>query len=808
MTKNYLLIAFRHFFRNWNYTFINILGLSIGITSCIVIFLLITYDLSFDKFHSRYNSIYRIVRDVQSASGKSQSSVAPYPLAEAFRNDFPDVPLVTQMHFQYEVLLTMGKEKQKVKNVLFADSLFFEVFDFKVLSGNPKVDLGEPGKVFVTKSLADKILKGNEKATIKIDKVEMEVAGIIADPPPNSHINFSMVASMSSFNGDFLGGVPIDGWGTTARGFTYIVLPETITPQSVEARFKTFVNKYYSEEEAKGITQRLQPLRDVHFNDQYTNNPSNISNAESTDLVVMAILGAFILAIACINFINLATASSEKKSKEIGIRKTLGAQRSQLAAYFLSETFLLTLFAVLLSLGATELLLPWINPFLEKQINLHLFSNFQLIFFLFILILFTTVLAGIYPALVLSRFNPAAVLKNTFSKRATSGTSVRKVLVVFQFLIAQVLIIGTLIVADQMRYFRSKPLGFDEEAIINVPIPHNKTVSQESLRALLEVNSNIQDLSFSVGAPISNNDFYTNFFLTEKGIEGGSYNTGFKSSDSHYLNTYKLKLTSGRWFDERDEKLASIDLPENDQRFVYILNESAMKRLGFHDPAQIVGKFITTGFGGISAEVVGTVEDFHISSLHKEIPPVVFAAAPFLYYEAGIKVNAKNLNETIKFIEKSWLEVYPDNYFEYEFLDAHLATQYRNDEKTFMLFKIFAGISIFIGCLGLYGLISFVANQKQKEVGIRKVMGASISSIVLLFSKEFVKLIVIAFVLAVPLTWYFMNQWLQSFAYRIDISWVIFITGFLATVVIVLLTIVYRSIRAARTNPAVTLRTE
>ena len=424
------------------------------------------------------------------------------------------------------------------------------------------------------------------------------------------------------------------------------------------------------------------------------------------------------------------------------------------------------------------------------------------------LILFTTVLAGYYPAVVLSKYNPTSVLKNRFLVHKSSETSVRKVLVVFQFLIAQVLLIGTLIVAEQMSYARNKPLGFDKDAIVDIPIPNTKPELQESLRSRLQVNPSIKSLSFASGAPISRNDIHTDFFLTEATEESGKFNIDFIPVDRHYLTTYNIQLIAGRWFTEGDEKLANIKLDFEDQKFTYILNESAVRRLGFQDPQEIVGKFVTTGFGGINAEVIGVVSDFHVASLHEEITPVVFTIVPAFYYNAGIKISPDRLRETISFIEDNWKQTYTDEYFEYEFLDDHLASLYKNDEKTFMLFKIFAGVSIFIGCLGLYGLISFVANQKQKEVGIRKVMGASVSSIIFLFTKDFVRLIIIAFLIAVPLTWYAMDQWLQGFAYSIDISWTIFLAGFVTTVIIVLSTIIYRSLRAASVNPAITLRSE
>ncbi|SKC48474.1 ABC transporter permease [Ohtaekwangia koreensis] len=808
MIKNYLVLTFRNFLRNKNYTLINILGLTIGITACIIIFLLVTYDLSFDRFHSRYNRIYRVVQDAKNSSGESMNATTPYPFVKAFRNDFSDIPFITQLHYQDEMLLKIGDEKVKVENIVFTDSLFFDVFDFKVLSGNPKQELGQPGKVFLTKSLADKILKGREHLTMKINNMlDVEVVGVIQDPPATSHMNFSMIVSMPSFSKDFLGGMNIDGWEMTAAGFAYLVLPENISEGELDRRFGPFVAKYHSKEDSERKMYGLQPLSNIHFDENYTENPGTVSNASYSDLLIMSILGAFILFIACINFINLATALAIRKSKEIGIRKTLGAKRGQLTVYFLGETFLLTIIAVLISLCITEWLLPWINDFLERQLDLNLLSNPLLLLFLLGLIVFVTFLSGFYPAMILSGYNPAVVLKNKISAQGSSGAGVRKVLVVFQFMIAQVLIIGTLVIAAQMRYFKNKPLGFDKEAVINVPVPDIKKDLMESLRTRLESNRSIENFSFSLGAPTSDNNFGTNYFLSEKG-PAEMYDIGVKPVDWHYLDTYGIKLKAGRWFNETDEKLADMTLPEEEQKHVYIINESAMKRLGFNTPEDILGKNITTGVSRIDAEVVGVVEDFHASSLHNTIKPVVFVNFPYFYYDLGIKVNASDFKEAIGFIEKQWSEVFPEYYFEYEFLDEKLAGLYRQDERTFTLFKIFAGISIFIGCLGLYGLISFMANQKLKEVGIRKVLGASIGSIVMLFSKEFIKLIVIAFAVAAPLAWYCMHEWLSGFAYRTPIRWWMFALGLASTLIISLLTVSYRSIRSAVSNPADTLRTE
>jgi putative ABC transport system permease protein len=802
MIKNYITITLRNFLRNRNYTIINILGLSIGITCCVIIFLLIRYDLDFDKFHSKADQIYRVVHDSENASGIDYSGVTPYPVADAFRNDFPDVPLVTQIHKQGEGLIKIGAEKRLVDDIIFADSLFFSVFDFKVLSGNPLKDLGQPGKVFLTESMAKKLLKGKHEGTLKLNNlIELEVAGILQDPPADSHIQFSMVISMASLSKELLG-FAIDQWGLNSSGYTYIVLPESITKDNIESRFKDFVAKYYVKETERKQTYFLQPLAKIHFDPKYNDNV-----VEKSDLIILGVLGIFILSIACINFINLATALAIKKSKEIGVRKTLGAKRSQLTRYFLGETFILTLFAVLLSLGIVEWLMPWLNNFLDKKVNLFLFTDSTLLFFLISITIFVTVFSGLYPALVLSRYNPAIVLKSKITSQGNSGNGVRRVLVVFQFLIAQILIIGTLIIADQMKYFRSKPLGFAKEAIINVSMPDNKPEVFEAFKSRLLANKNILDLSYSIGAPIADGSFSTGFFLSDQNSDQ-RYDVSLKLTDFNYQKIYNLKLIAGRWTTENEDKASSAPLEYKDRKYALVVNEAVVKKLGFSNPEEIIGKNITIGLNDISAPVVGVVKDFHIKSLHQEISPVVVLNFPHFYNDAGIKISTTDIKGTIKFIEQTWNALHPDYYFQYEFLDDHLAGLYRQEERTFSLFKIFSGVSIFIGCLGLYGLISFMAQQKLKEIGIRKVMGASVTSIVILFSKEFIRLIVIAFAIAAPIAWYAMNKWLQGFAYRMDINWTVFVISILSTLAIALITVGYRSIRAALSNPVETLRTE
>lgn len=810
MRWNYLTSLIRNLKRNRGYTVINIAGLSIGLTAAIVIFLLITYELSFDKFHGKYNHIYRIVQDSKSSSGVSKHPVVPYPFAKAFRSDFDDVPLLTQFHYEGEIMVNVDGEKSMIDHVIFADSLFFQVFDFKILSGNPQRDLGLPGKAFLTKSLADKILRNDQQTTLKINNVtEVEIAGIIEDSPARSHLTFSMIVSFPSLSSDYIGGLPLDRWGLSASGFCYVALPEYVNPSSIEERLKSFVNKYHSEEDAARKTYRLQPLSSIHFSNEYANGLTD-EGMDKADLFIMGILGTFIIIIACINFINLATAMAANRSREVGIRKTLGAQRVQVAVYFLGETFLLTLFACGVSLCLVEWLLSWLNPFLEKQLTLNFIVTPALPLFLLCLVLFVAIVSGLYPSLILSGFTPAQVLKNKSAVNSHTGALLRKVLVVFQFLIAQALIMGTLVISDQISYFRDKPLGFDKDAVITVEMPEKTDALMSAFRTRLEANADILDISFCVGAPVTDNEVFTGFGLSEKPDE--RHRVSMKIADEHFLNTYGLKLKSGRWFTENDARAvqltADLTLAPNDAQYTYVINESAMKQLGFNDPEEVIGKNITTGIMDIQGEVIGVVEDFHTSTLHDEIPPVVLMNFPYFYYYAGIKMSPENISRTLKFVEKTWSGIYPDNYFKYEFFDDKLEKLYRKEEQTLTLFRVFSGISIFIGCLGLYGLMSFMANQRIREVGIRKVLGASPLGIVLLFAREFVKLILLAFVIASPLAWYFMNKWLQGFEYHVNIHWMTFAFGIGFTLVISLLTVGYRSWTAAMTNPALTLRNE
>jgi putative ABC transport system permease protein len=802
MFKNYFMVTVRNFIRNKTYSAINILGLVVGISCCIVIYLLISYELRFDQFHKKADQIYRVVTQNETASGIETGALTPHPFVRAFRNDFPEIPLITQLDRQSEMLLAKGTDKRMVEDVVFADSLFFDVFDFEVLSGNPRIELAEPGRIFVTESFAKQLkYTAGDSYSVRLNNVlDAEIVGIIKDPPPQSHLQFNMIVSIPSLSME-LTGLPIDQWGIHSTGASYIVLPSIDEKTKLESGFPDFVKKYYGDSSTKR-RYSVQPLKEIHFDTRF-----NAQAVEKSSLVILGVLGLFILTLACINFINLATAMAIKKSREIGIRKTLGAVRSQLTVYFLGETFLLTLVSIVISLGLVEWILPAINGFLERSLDQSLGADPTLVVFLLSLLFVVTVFSGLYPASILAGYNPITVLKNKMTATGSSGFVVRKLLVTFQFLIAQALIAGTLIVADQMEFFKSKPLGFDQDAIVNVEMPDHKPAMLEAFRSRLEGQSSIKNVSYSIGAPISSGGFETSFWLSEGDAEK-KFSVNLKLADHHFGEVYGLKLLTGRWMTREEEKLASDPIPWDDRKYVVIANESAVKQLGFNTPEEIIGKNVNIGLNDMVAPVIGVVKDFHIRSFHETIKPVMIVNFPYFYYDAGIKIDTRNMSSTIDFIKKAWMELNPNYYFEYSFLDDHVATLYREEERTFTSFKILSGLSIFIACLGLYGLISFMANQKQKEVGIRKVLGASVVNIMMLFSKEFIKLIFIAFLIACPAVWYFMDEWLQGFAYRVNIQWTTLFVAVLMTIAIALATVSYRAIRAAFVNPANTLRTE
>lgn len=798
MLKNYFVITLRSLTKNKVSTIINLLGLSLGISSCLLIFLLIRYELNFDNFHSKRDRIFRIVKEEKNSSGTTYSASVPYPLNAALRNDYPELEGVAHIFEPEKYQVRWGEERWNQENILFADSVFFKTFDFDLISGNKEKALRQPNAALITESLA-KVRFGGQSPigqTLKLEEsVEVEIVGVLKDPPKNTHLPFEIIVSIQAFTKDFVGGFPYDNWGTNIGFSDYIILPTTETQTYFEAKMKSLPSKYLSEESAKQIRFYLQPLKDIHTDPTFANSNPGYT-VDTSYLWILGSVGFFILVLACINFINLSTAVAIRKSKEVGVRKVMGASRSQLVYQYLGEAFLVTLVSLLVALGVSERVVPSLNSFLGMGLELNLLNDQSLFVFLVCALIFVSFMSGVYPSWVLSSYKPVAALKNKINSHSGASLFLRKGLVTFQFVISQVLIIGTIVVASQMNFFRNKPLGFDKDYIVTASLSENDPGKLETLKSRLLANPSIQHVSFAVGVPTSQNDIGSSIRLEGSPDE---FNARIKAVDYDYKETFGLELIAGEWFLHKEQAAKSNG---------YVLNETAVKELGFSSPEEALGKRIQFGLSEDAGPILGVVKDFHTRSLQQAIRPVVMLQLPKLYFEAGVKISNTNVPATIAFVKEKWEEAFPGYLFEYKFLDEALNANYSREQKIYELFKIFSSISIGIGCLGLFGLISFMVVQKTKEVGVRKVLGASVSGIVLLFSKDFIKLLAIAFLIAAPISWYAMEQWLNGFAYKVDILPRYFLWGGFINIFIALLTISYQAMRAAMVNPVESLRDE
>ncbi len=796
MLKNNFRLAFRNLKRNSTYTAINILGLSLGISISIIIFLTVQHEFSYDEFHSKKDKVYRVVVDQQDPTGTIYSANVPYPLAVSLKNAMPNIPAITGMHFSTEEQIEINGEKFNEPNIIFADSGFFDVFDFPVIVGNPKKALSQPNQALVTEDFAAKYFEDGEAIGkyFKLNAVaDIQVSGIIKNTPSNSHLSYNLIISYSSFTREVANFEP-NNWGLISYGYCYLTLPNGYEVKDMNDRLQVLVNRFQSKDAASKRKFRLQPLNEIHFDERYANGQFKTGN--KGHLLIWICIGIFILAIASINFINLSTALSVKRSKEVGVRKVLGADKQQLVKQFLGETFLITLVSVLLSLGLVEWISKVFNNYFNVYLELDLLGKPSQLVLLVTILLSITLLSGLYPSFVLSNFKPVEVLSSKLPKLAVSSISLRHGLVVLQFIIAQILIIGTIVISLQLNYFNDKPLGFSSSALINLPLPRQNTTLLEQLKGRLLAHKNIENVSFAIGLPTSKINASTGFKLSAKSGEiKGSID--LKVADKDYLKTFGLEMKAGSWFQDQKQTASS-------KKFV--INETAAKLMGFSNPEDALGKYLDLGVNDIRAPIIGVIKDFHMTSLREKINPMVIFSMPQFYQEAGVKVNSANLPETIEFLREQWENTFPDYVFKYSFLDTYLQSLYQEEQKTLSLFKLFSGLSIFIGCLGLFGLISFTVYQRTKEIGVRKVLGASIGQLLYLLSREFLLLVSVAFVIASPLAWYLTEKWLANFAFKTTISWWYYFVAFGLTLFIALVTMSIRSFKAATMNPVISLR--
>lgn len=801
MIRNYILTTLRSFWKNRSHAFVNILGLSLGITCSILIFLILRFELSYDTHHANASRIYRIVTEY-AGERTGYNSGTTYPLPVALRNDFADleqVALVDNNMSNPVITITRADgsaDRFKELQAAFVDPEYFKIFDYQFIEGN-ETSLNKEKTVVISESLAKKYF-GDKPAVNQVinfnNEFDVTITGIIKDPPLTSDLPFHMLLS-SRLGANKRGW---DGWGATASGVQcYVLLNSTTAPEAFNAKLKGWHLKYFTGEnpqeleDAKTRTYLLQPLTDIHFNTNYYNYGNR--TISKLTLLTLFFIGLVLLITACINFINLNTVLIINRAKEAGIRKVMGSSRSQLVVQFLGETLIITIVSLVISTGLAELAIIYVTPTLGYRLSFEPFSDTITIVFLLVMPLVVTILSGLYPGLTLSRFQPVKALKNKISGNPGEGLTLRRSLIVFQLIISQVLIVCTIISVQQINHFMAQPLGLNSEGVVEFELPENKPEIIKTLRERLLQIPGVQNASMTNTGATSRSSWGGDAQVTIKeNIQRVS--TDVKFVDHNYLETYGLELVYGE------------DLVEADSATRFLVNEAFVKALGFENPQDALGLHVE--MWGNRSTISGIVKDFNTNSLHRRLRPAIMFCGVTSYQQGGVRISTSDLTTTLAKVKDTWESVYPKFVFESQFLDQTIAAFYDGERRNAYLIGIFAGVAIFIGCIGLFGLVSFMARSKTKEVGIRKTLGASVTQVIGLFSKEFVILVAISFAISAPLAYYFMEGWLENFEYRIHPGISTFLIGVGVTFVVVLSTVGIKSYKAAVANPVDSLRDE
>jgi putative ABC transport system permease protein len=794
MLKNYLRVAFRNLWRHKGFSLLNILGLTIGMSACFLVFLYVKFELSYDDFHSKSNRIYRIVTDILNPSETLHFSVAAPAMPVAAKRDFPEIEKAVRFD-PGSLLIRRGNDiKIQESNMAFADSTFFEVFDFPLLKGDPVTALREPYSVVLSEAAAKKYFGSADpmgQHLLLTDQSNVgTVTGLMKDMPENTELKADVLVASYSGAADSNRDKNWGGFGD----FSYFLLKPNTDAQALQKKFPAFLQNHIAKmmkENNQTYTYILEPLKDVYLK---STRGGTVSGSQ-TNVYVFSIVGIFILLIAAINFVNLTTARSTERAREVGIRKVVGAERRQLTGQFLGESVILCMIAFVLSVGVCAALLPSFNFLAGKTVSTGIFHHPSYIWTLLLIGIGIGVLAGIYPALVLSAFQPIVVLKGRFAS-GNKGLLLRKGLVISQFTISIGLIVATLLVGSQLDYMRHQELGFnkDQELVLDTQGDNHRDALKEEIRGLPGVSS----VAMSSNTPGSGKMNAYSIIQNQKGeMQVCSPDLFFVDFD--YIPQYQLKVLAGRPF----SRAFGTDTTQ-----AMILNEAAVRMLGYHSPQDALGRDFSQW--GRKGKIIGVVRDFHYESLQQVIRPLSLRIEPGGCDQISVKVQTTNLKGTIASIEKAWHNVIPYRPFSYFFVDEMFDRQYRAEDRFGKLFLYFSALAIFISCLGLLGLASYSTLQRNKEVGVRKVLGASVGGIVLLLSKDFLWLVGIAFLLAASASFFLMKRWLDTFYYRINIysAWWIFVLAGLGALGIAIFTISFQAVRAAMVNPVNSLRTE
>lgn len=796
MFKNHFKIAWRNIHRHKTYTFINIFGLTLGIACALLIFAVVRYHFSFDNFHPNKERIYRAVTELQDES-INRLALVPRPLGKAIREDFSFVEHSARLVTAPQATVSFPELSEDEKfieetGIAFTEPGFFSIFHFPLVQGDQKTVLQQPNEVLITENIAKKYFGDTDplEKTLRVgaaaNQADYTIKGVLKDFPANTDIKQQIFLSYHA-----LANGPLDGvWKSIPAGsLCYLALKEGVNEVTAQEQLQSLSSKYYEGKDVDIFNFKLQPLDDVHFNPDYDGVVNKIY------LYTLLAIAFLLLATASVNFINLATAQAITRSKEIGVRKVLGSKPKQLFWQFISETAIIVGIATLLAITLAFLFLPVINQLLQANIPLQLL-RWPSLLFLALLFLLTTLLSGFYPGLVLTGFRPIKALQGKITQKDIGGFSLRRLLVVGQFAISQILIIGTLVIANQIRYAQQTDLGFNKEAIVSLPLPERANLNKKkTLRERLASIPGVESASLNFQPPASDANGLTSLTF-HNNPEEERWNINQKFADDQYLSTFDIKLVAGR------------NLFSADSVTEFLVNETFLKKLNLTSPDEALGKTLAVNGQNSRGTIVGVVKDFYNYSLHSAKDPLCIMSLPDLYGNCSVKLSGQSLIQTMATIEKIWKETYPDFVYTYQFFDDSIAAFYEMENVMLKLVQGFGLIAILIGCCGLYGLISFMALQKTKEIGVRKVLGANLSRILWIFGKEFSLLLLLAFLLAAPLAWWAMNSFLQDYAYRVSIGVSTFLYAILITFFIAVLTIAYRSVKAALANPVDSLRNE
>ncbi|KAA6430431.1 FtsX-like permease family protein [Dyadobacter flavalbus] len=800
MLKNYLKIAFRNLVKHKAFSFINIAGIAIGLACFLLLSLYVKDELSYDRHHANADRIYRLSRTFISNDGTESlrlGQAAP-PFGPLVKQNFPQVEEVVRL-LHMGALFRYGDKVFEEEDLFVAEPAIFRIFTFKVLQGNPASALENPFSVMFSKPMAEKYF-GNENPigkTVRLDnQFDYTVTGVFEPLPSQSHFHPQFLVSFSSLNDDRVYGAENlrTNWGNNAFS-TFLLLPENYNPQSLVNAFPAFQNRHIEPNASKYSRLDLMKLTDIHL---HSHTDSEIeANGDIQYVYLFSAIALFILIIACINYMNLATARSAMRAKEVGMRKVIGAVRYQLIRQFLSESLLLVVIGLLLAIVIIVVCLPYLNSFTQKQLTFRSLLDPVFLSIVVCITLFTGLIAGSYPAFFMTSFQPLSVFRGKITTALKKG-NLRQVLVVTQFAIAVVLIISTAVVYKQMQYIRNYELGYAKDQVVLLRAGNDTTTNFESLKQRFKANSNILEVGRSSRIPSGRLlDSWEAYVSKGDSLAPSNINIKSLSVDEDFISAYEIEMAAGRNFSREFS---------TDKTNGFILNETAVKLMGYKNPASAIGDRF--GYGRIRGQIIGVTRDYHFESLHQKVAPIVMFRQDERLGWMSVHIAGRNIKESLAHIKAVWQQEFPDRPFNYEFLDQRFGELYAREQTQQLLFGIFAGIAIFISCLGLLGLSMFMAEIRIKEIGVRKVLGASVTSLVILLSNDFLKLVVIAILIASPVAWYAMNSWLQDFAYHTEIQWPVFAFAAIISIAIALFTISFQSIKAALMNPVKSLKSE